>query len=54
MVGVPLLGTPADQLNVRLQWASSATTVNENAGTVTLQAEMVTTENGHPAERVLP
>ena len=33
-------------MNVRLQWASSATTVNENAGTVTLQAEMVTTENG--------
>ena len=40
------VGTPADQLNVRLQWASSATTVNENAGTVTLQAEIVTTENG--------
>ncbi len=39
-------GTPADQVNVRLQWASSATTVNENAGTVTLQAEIVTTENG--------
>ncbi len=39
-------GTPADQVNVRLQWASSATTVNENAGTVTLQAELVTTEAG--------
>ena len=39
-------GTPADQLDVRLQWASSATTVNENAATVTLQAEMVTTEAG--------
>ena len=31
---------------MRLQWASSATTVNESSGTVTLQAEMVTTENG--------
>ena len=39
-------GTPADQVNVRLQWASSATTVNEDAGTVTLQAELVTTEAG--------
>ena len=25
-------GTPADHVNVRLQWASSATTVNESAG----------------------
>ena len=41
------VGTPADQLNVRLQWASSATTANESSGTVTLQAEMVTTENGN-------
>ena len=39
-------GTPADQLRVRLQWASSATAVNEASGTVTLQAEMVTTQNG--------
>ena len=30
-------GTPADQVNVRLQWVSSATTVNEDVGTVTLQ-----------------
>ena len=39
-------GTPADQVNVRLQWVSSATTVNEDVGTVTLQAELVTTEAG--------
>ena len=39
-------GTPADQVNVRLQWARSATTANENAGTITLQAELVTTEAG--------
>ena len=39
-------GTPADQVNVRLQWVSSATTVNEDVGTVTLQVEVVTTEAG--------
>ena len=39
-------GTPTDQVNVRLQWVSSATTVNEDMGTVTLQAELVTTEAG--------
>ena len=39
-------GTPANQVDVRLQWVSSATTVNEDAGTVTLQAELVTTEAG--------
>ena len=39
-------GTPADQIDVRLQWASSATMVNENAGTVTLKAVIETTENG--------
>ena len=31
---------------MRLQWASTATTVNEDAGTVTLQAELATTEAG--------
>ena len=41
-----LEGTPADQVNVRLEWVNSATTVNEDAVTVTLQAELVTTEAG--------
>ena len=39
-------GTPADLVNVRLQWASSDTTVDENAGSVTLQVEIVTAESG--------
>ena len=41
-------GSPGDGVNVRLQWASSATTVNENAGTITLIAAIETTENGTP------
>ena len=39
-------GTPADQVNLRLQWSGSNTTVDEDAGTVTLQAQLVTTVTG--------
>ena len=39
-------GTPTDQVNVRLQWVSSATTANEELGTVTLQVELITAEAG--------
>ncbi len=41
-----LQGTPADRVNLRLGWASAATTVDENAGSVTLQAELVVAESG--------
>ena len=39
-------GTPADLVDVRLQWASADATVDESAGSVTLQVELVTTEAG--------
>ena len=39
-------GTPVATIDVELAWVTAATSVAESAGTVTLQASMVTTEAG--------
>ena len=39
-------GTPAATINVEVAWVTAATSVAESAGTVTLQASMVTKEAG--------